>query len=403
MNMERIKPAGLPQQRGRNEEDPAIPTFFGLHLYRVSRKGHIVGNPEFHSVGFQDSIAVFVFGFSALNEDYGNPASAASHGRTNKVSRAAHGFHNTACLAANRKSECFHRSFLLRSKISVLLYRHMVYTSNKTHSVPIEGAFMKRYNISQSSSPQEWRHPVASPVIHYEDEYLIAVSKPAGMLVHRTRIASGESSFLLQQARDLTGRYLYPVHRLDRPTSGIVLFATTPEAARALSESFRTNAVGKTYIAVVRGWIEERGTIDSALDKPSDEVIGKAKTGRFAPKEALTEYIRLATAEVPFPVSRHSTSRYSLVKLHPLTGRRHQIRRHLRRISHPIIGDVEYGDGRHNRFFRNHFGIRRLLLHAWKITIPHPRTGNPFTVTDPIGPDFRKVCTHLGWEIPEES
>ncbi len=235
-----------------------------------------------------------------------------------------------------------------------------------------------------------------------EDKDLIAVSKPAGMLVHRTRIASGEGPFLLQQVRDLTGRYLYPVHRLDRPTSGIVLFAATLEAARALSESFRNNAVRKTYIAVVRGWIEERGSVDSPLDKPSDGDTGKAKAGRVAPKDALTEYIRLATVEVPFTVSRHPTSRYSLVSVHPLTGRRHQIRRHLRRISHPVIGDVEYGDGRHNRFFRSRFGIRRLLLHAWKLTIPHPRTGNPFTVTDPPGQDFRKACTFLGWEIPEE-
>jgi len=281
-------------------------------------------------------------------------------------------------------------------KIARLLYLYMVYTSNKAR--PVEGNFVERYNNFTSSKPQYWRNLVTSLVIHYEDEDLIAVSKPAGMLVHRTRIASGEGPFLLQQVRDLTGRYLYPVHRLDRPTSGIVLFAVTPEAARALSESFRNHTVRKTYLAVVRGWIEERGRVDSALDKPSDGDIGKAKAGWFAPKDALTEYIRLATAEVPFAVSKHPTSRYSLVRLHPVTGKRHQIRRHLRRISHPVIGDVEYGDGKHNRFFRSHFGIRRLLLHAWELSFFHPRTGNPFTVTDPPGSDFQEVCTRLGWE-----
>ncbi|MFP4481754.1 MAG: pseudouridine synthase [Thermovirgaceae bacterium] len=237
----------------------------------------------------------------------------------------------------------------------------------------------------------------------YEDEHLIALSKPEGLLVHRTRIASDKGPFLLQQARDLTGRYLYPVHRLDRPTSGIVLFATTLESARSLSESFRENAVRKTYIAVVRGWVDEMGKIDSPLGKPSDGNIEEPGFRQGTPKDALTEYIRLATAEVPYAVSKHPTSRYSLVRIHPLTGRRHQIRRHLRRISHPVIGDVEYGDGRHNRFFRSHFRVRRLLLHACRITIPHPRKGTPFTVTDPPGPDFLTACGELGWEIPEDS
>jgi tRNA pseudouridine65 synthase len=243
---------------------------------------------------------------------------------------------------------------------------------------------------------------VGTPHIIFEDGHIVAVSKPEGLLVHRTRIASDKGPFLLQQVRDMTGRYLYPVHRLDKPTSGIVIFAAALESARTLSESFRNHAVRKTYLAVVRGWVDEKGQIDSPLDKPADGNIGKPDSGQVAKKEALTNYIRLAKTDIPYAVSRHPTSRYSLVKVHPLTGRRHQIRRHLRRISHPVVGDVEYGDGRHNRFFRSHFGIRRLLLHACSITILHPHTGIPFTITDPPGPDFRKVCNELGWEIPEK-
>lgn len=253
-------------------------------------------------------------------------------------------------------------------------------------------------NISKKSE----ENAVETPHIIFEDEHIIAVSKPEGLLVHRTRIASDTGPFLLQQVRDMTGRYLYPVHRLDRPTSGIVLFAATLESARDLSESFRNHAVQKSYLAVVRGWVDERGQIDSPLDKPAAANIGKPDSGQVAKKEALTSYIRLAKTEIPYAVSRHPTSRYSLVKVHPLTGRRHQIRRHLRRISHPVVGDVEYGDGRHNRFFRSHFNIRRLLLHACSITIPHPHTGNPFTITDPPGPHFRQVCTNLGWNPPGE-
>jgi tRNA pseudouridine65 synthase len=271
----------------------------------------------------------------------------------------------------------------------------MVYTSNKAR--PVEGNFVERYNNFTSSKPQYWRNLVTSLVIHYEDEDLIAVSKPAGMLVHRTRIASGEGPFLLQQVRDLTGRYLYPVHRLDRPTSGILLFATSPDSARALSESFRNNAVRKSYIAIIRGWPEEKGSIDSPLGRPSEDIPGKPAARGNAQKDAFTEYMRLATVELPYAVFKHPTSRYSLVRVHPLTGRRHQIRKHLRRISHPVIGDVEYGDGRHNRFFRNQFGIRRLLLHAESISLRHPATGEALTITSPPPGEFEILARSFGW------
>lgn len=230
--------------------------------------------------------------------------------------------------------------------------------------------------------------------ILFQDPFIVAVSKPPGMLVHRTRIAADTGPFLLQQARDITGRRLYPVHRLDRPTSGVVLFAMTPDSARALSESFRDQTARKTYLAVVRGWIEEEGRIDTPLDRPVD--WSQDEGGR--PREALTEFSRLGMAEIPIAVSRHPTSRYSLVKVHPVTGRRHQIRRHLRRISHPVIGDVEYGDGRHNRFFRNHFGIGRLLLHAERITLGHPATCKPLTITSQPYGEFKDLCRTLGWD-----
>jgi tRNA pseudouridine65 synthase len=225
-----------------------------------------------------------------------------------------------------------------------------------------------------------------TPSILYRDAQLAAVHKPAGLLVHRSAIAAADD-YLLQRVRGLLGRRVYAVHRLDRPTSGVLLFALTPDAARDLSWQFERQLVRKRYLAVVRGWPEAEGRIDYPLDDG----------GGRAPRSAITDYRRLACTELPVAVGRYPSSRYALLQLNPRTGRFHQIRRHLHHIHHPVIGDTTHGEGRHNRLFRDRFGIRRLLLHAWSVGFEHPLDGRPVTITAPLGQDWLLLLRALDW------
>jgi tRNA pseudouridine65 synthase len=195
---------------------------------------------------------------------------------------------------------------------------------------------------------------------------MLAVHKPSGLAVHRSRLV-GNAPAMVQALRDAIGRYVYPVHRLDRQTSGLILFALTAEAARGLCEQFREQRVRKTYLGVVRGWPDDTGLVDHAV--PSSR--GAAR------QPAATAYRCLARVEVPIPCGPYATSRYALLELHPRSGRQHQLRRHLKHIAHPIVGDTEYGDGRHNRLFREQFGVRRLLLQSVCLEFVHPVTGLP--------------------------
>lgn len=227
------------------------------------------------------------------------------------------------------------------------------------------------------------------------DDECAAFHKPSGLLVHRSPIDRRETSFALQIARDRLGRRVYPVHRLDKPTSGVLLFALSPAAARDISAAFAAGRVEKSYLAVVRGCPPEEGVIDHPLVEEPDGVEGGPATERL-PRPALTEYRRLATVELPEAVGRYPTSRYSLVEVFPRTGRRHQIRRHFKHIFHPLVGDTKYGEGRHNRFFRESYGCRRLMLAAVGLTFPHPRGGD-LTVTAPPEESFLSVVDRLGW------
>jgi tRNA pseudouridine65 synthase len=234
----------------------------------------------------------------------------------------------------------------------------------------------------------------------YLDGDVVAVHKPPGMLVHRGEGRRAAGPFALQIARDQLGRRLYPVHRLDRATSGVLLFALSAEAARFLGAAFGAGSVDKRYIAVVRGFTDEQGAIDYALREVADGAappVSAAADDRPA-QPALTLYRRLATAELPVQVGRYPTARYSLLDLRPRTGRMHQIRRHLKHIAHPIIGDTTHGDGRHNRLFRERLGCARLLLAATGLTFPHPRAGRPVTVSASLDFQFRSVLRELGWE-----
>ena len=229
----------------------------------------------------------------------------------------------------------------------------------------------------------------------YQDSHLVAIHKPAGLLVHRTDLDRHETRFAVQMLRDQLGRRVWPVHRLDRGTSGVLLFALNRETAATLSGQFEVGRVEKTYLAVVRGWPAEAGMIDHPLTRLLDQPADLAVAGPA--QAALTQFRRLATVELPCRVDRYPTSRYALIELQPLTGRRHQLRRHLKHISHPIVGDATYGKGRHNRLFQERYGCHRLLLAAVALHFDHPEDGRRMRIDAPPSKDFAAVLAELGW------
>jgi tRNA pseudouridine65 synthase len=232
----------------------------------------------------------------------------------------------------------------------------------------------------------------------YLDPHLVIVNKPAGLLVHRSGIDRHETEFALQQVRDRIGRRVYPVHRLDKPTSGALLFALSPDAARAMSEKFTRGEVGKRYLAVVRGFAEEVGVIDHPLLEEPDAIVDRRAARGKAAQPAHTEYRCLARAELPYPVGRYAASRFSLVQAFPKTGRKHQIRRHMKHIFHPIVGDTTHGDGKQNVLFREHLACSRLLLAATGMAFAHPFSGERIEVTAPLDAEFLRIGEIMGWQ-----
>jgi tRNA pseudouridine65 synthase len=231
--------------------------------------------------------------------------------------------------------------------------------------------------------------------ILYRDEHLVAVSKPAGLLIHRSSLDAHESQFLLQLVRDQIGLHVHPVHRLDKGTSGLVVFALHAEAARRLADAFLADQVTKVYLAVVRGHAPVRVDVDRPLRDVPDR-LSHRRTPRS--RSAFTEVQCLARIELAAAVGRYATARYSLVSCRPHTGRRHQIRRHLKHLRHPIIGDANYGDGAHNRFFRDSLGISRLLLAATQIRLRHPFTGADVHIHAPLDGSFRQLLDRPEWQ-----
>ncbi|PKN45106.1 MAG: pseudouridylate synthase [Deltaproteobacteria bacterium HGW-Deltaproteobacteria-17] len=229
----------------------------------------------------------------------------------------------------------------------------------------------------------------------YLDDFLVAVDKPAGLLVHRSEIDRHETHFALQMVRDLLGRRVFPVHRLDKPTSGVLLFALDPVTARMMGDLFTTGGITKTYLAVVRGWTPEALVIDHPLVE--EDLTPRADGPAPPAREAITHLERLATVELPFPAGPHPTCRCSLVRLTPKTGRRHQLRRHMKHIFHPIVGDTTHGDGRINALFRAQFACSRLLLAAVSFGFVHPHTGRTMEIRAPLDPAFLGLLTRLGW------
>ncbi|MCP5269374.1 MAG: pseudouridylate synthase [Zoogloeaceae bacterium] len=232
----------------------------------------------------------------------------------------------------------------------------------------------------------------------HRDAQLVVIDKPPGLLVHRTVLDRHETRFAVQMLRDQIGQRVSPVHRLDRGTSGLLVFALDSDTARTLSAEFATQRVSKTYLAVVRGWPAESGTIDYPLKRQADDAEWQDARAENRPQEAVTHWRRLATVELPLANDRHPTSRYALLELTPETGRRHQIRRHLKHIAHPIIGDATYGKGPHNRAFAAHTGCARLLLHCAAMSFAHPADGAELHLTAPLTGAFRQLLQTLGWQ-----
>ncbi len=233
--------------------------------------------------------------------------------------------------------------------------------------------------------------------ILYLDPYFVAVDKPPGLLVHRSPIDRNEKRFALQMVRNQVGRHVYPLHRLDKATSGVLLFALSPEVAKQTAVLFQKGGIQKKYLAVVRGYTDESGSVDHPIRTVPDRFIAGRESSPENRIQAVTDYKRLAVVELPFQVDRYPTTRYSLINLYPRTGRRHQLRRHMKHIHHPIIGDTRYGKSVHNYFFRDRFNCGRLLLAALEIEFNHPITGKDVTITAEPDNGFRSVLAQLNW------
>lgn len=234
--------------------------------------------------------------------------------------------------------------------------------------------------------------------IIYEDEFLVAINKEAGLLVHRSWLDKGETRFAMQLTRDAVGCHVFPVHRLDRPTSGVLLFAKNSAVARSLTEAFTEHQVEKHYLAVVRGFMPEQGRLDYALSFQPDAIADKFASLDKPPQDAVTHWQSLAQIELPFAVSKkHDTSRYSLVRLTPETGRKHQLRRHMAHLFHPIVGDTSHGDGRHNRFFRSQYDCERMLLHAESLSLTHPVSGEPLLLEASLDSQWQRIMEEFNW------
>lgn len=236
--------------------------------------------------------------------------------------------------------------------------------------------------------------------ILYQDEALIAINKPTGLLVHRSPIDKHETQFAVQQLRDQIGRHVYPVHRLDRPTSGVLLFTYSGDTASRLGIQLMQKQVKKQYLAIVRGHLNGTGYIDYPLKYRYDKFADKHKRQQLAPQPAQSEYSALSRYEIPFASGRYSTSRYSLVRLSPLSGRKHQLRRHCAHIRHPIVGDTTHGDGKQNKFLREAFTFENLALSCTQLGFFHPQTGKWLAIQSPVHDAMQTLLdSWQGWKV----
>lgn len=235
--------------------------------------------------------------------------------------------------------------------------------------------------------------------ILFGDDHLVVIEKPPGLLVHRSEIDRHETRFAIQILRDQIGQRVWPAHRLDRGTSGILLFGLSSEIAGKLGQQFESGRVDKRYWAVVRGIPADEGCIDHPLTRQRDAYEFQGESSSQEAQSAVTRFRKLAEIELPVAVDRYPTSRYALLELEPITGRRHQIRRHLKHIAHPIIGDATYGKGRHNRYFAEHLGCQRLMLACVGLSFDHPVSGERMEMKTPVSGQFAETLARFGWPV----
>ena len=222
--------------------------------------------------------------------------------------------------------------------------------------------------------------------ILFRDEHLIAINKPHGLLVHQSPIARDAEEFALQLLRDQINQRVNPVHRIDRKTGGILLFALNKDAETKMHKQFANNKVKKKYLAIVRGHTPDSEEIDYALRKENGVL-----------QDAFTAYITLKRAELAIPFGAHPTSRYSLVEATPTTGRMHQLRKHFGHIFHPIIGDRPHGCNKQNKFFKETWNMTSMLLHASQLSFIHPLSEEPVHIEAPLQDEFKRVMDLMGW------
>ncbi|GAA4884011.1 tRNA pseudouridine(65) synthase TruC [Ferrimonas pelagia] len=258
---------------------------------------------------------------------------------------------------------------------------------------PADAAWLE----SEPGEPEEGEEPAPEIEVLYEDDHLVAIHKPAGLLVHRSYLARKERFFAMQLTRDKIGCHVFTVHRLDRPTSGVLLFAKSSEVARALCEQFEQHRVSKEYVALVRGHMHDSATLDYALKVELDDIADKKARTDKPPQEAVTDYAPLLNTEIPFSSGRYPSSRFCLVKLSPQTGRKHQLRRHMAHLRHPIIGDTTHGDGKQNKFFRSHFELNRLWLIAKALRFTHPISGESMCIETELESEWLSLASPFDW------
>lgn len=222
--------------------------------------------------------------------------------------------------------------------------------------------------------------------ILFRDEHLIAINKPHDLLVHRSNIAANTEIFALQLLRDQVGQRVYPVHRIDRKTGGVLLFAFDKAVETEMQKKFAGNLVSKKYLTILRGQTPDNDSIDYPLRKENGTL-----------QDAFTAYQTLKRAELDVPFGKHPTSRYSLVEATPKTGRMHQLRKHFAHIFHPIIGDRTHGCNKQNKLFKEKWEMTTMLLHASQLTFDHPINGQPTTIEAPLQRDFIRVMKLMEW------
>jgi tRNA pseudouridine65 synthase len=222
--------------------------------------------------------------------------------------------------------------------------------------------------------------------IVFQDDDLVAINKPHGLLVHRSSIARDAEEFALQLLRDQLNQKVFPVHRLDRKTGGVLLFALSKEVEKLMQQQFYDNKVDKKYLAIVRGYTPDDEEIDYPLRKENGTL-----------QEAFTRYKTLDHAELDVALGNHPTSRYSLVEANPETGRMHQLRKHFSHIFHPIIGDRTHGCNKQNKLFKEKWELDTMLLHASQLTFDHPLTKEQIHIEAPLQDEFLRVMEMMGW------